>query len=152
MVFLVFVAWRYIWIHVNLYGACIDKTSIRELLPHAHQCGFNPTLLWNNMLQEGHNSVLLRWTPSTQRNHAIILKNWVLFECCFAFRCKICRLHRRRLKCCQTSPLKNDYMVNPKFEHTYLPPVHNDDELKARTTLFEARRWCSPTYGHHHIM
>jgi hypothetical protein len=35
--------------------------------------------------------------------------------------------------------LKNDYMANPKFKNAYLPPLHDDETLLSRMTVFEER-------------
>ena len=72
------------------------------------------------------------------RTHAIIFEHWLLFECCFAFVVSFIGFleGEAMVKCCQATLLENDVVENPKSGH--LPPLHDDDKLSSRTTLFEA--------------
>ena len=62
-------------------------------------------------------------------NHSMLPMNWLLFECCFAFLVSLIGYMKRggTLMSCQTISL----------EIVRLPPLHDDDELSSRTTLFE---------------
>jgi hypothetical protein len=70
------------------------------------------------------------------RNHALNFKNWLLFECCFAFIVSFIGFMESEgtLKSCIIS-IKNDYMVNPKVKLITLPPLYGDTESSSRTTL-----------------
>ena len=71
--------------------------------------------------------------------HTMIFEHWLLFECCFAFVVSFIGFieGEETFKSCQVNLLKNNYMVNPTFKIVRLPPLHDDDELSSRTTLFE---------------
>ena len=73
------------------------------------------------------------------RNHALNFKNWLLFECCFAFIVSFVGFMESEgtLKSCHIISIKNDYMVNTKVKLITLPPLYGDTESSSRTTLSE---------------
>ena len=73
------------------------------------------------------------------RNHAIMFKNWLLFECCFAFVVSFVGFIEGEgtFKSCQVILLKDDGVVNPKFKDVSLPPLQGDERIESRTTRFE---------------
>ena len=73
------------------------------------------------------------------RTLAMNFKNWLLFECCFAFIMSFVGFMESEgtLKSCHIISIKNDYMVNTKVKLITLPPLYRDTESSSRTTLSE---------------
>ena len=75
------------------------------------------------------------------RMYAMNFKNWLLFECCFAFIVRFVGFMESEgtIKSCHIMSIKNDYMVNTKVKLIILPPLHGDMESSSRTTLSQGR-------------
>src|SRR3954463_11461154 len=80
------------------------------------------------------------------RTRAIILMNWLRFECCFAFVVSFVGFMEGEgtLKCCQVNFLEDDYMVNPRIKKVSRPLLLCDEHVESRTTFFEGRELMQP--------
>jgi hypothetical protein len=82
---------------------------------------------------------LAKVNPFYLTTHVIFFEHWLLFECCFAFVVSFLGFieDEGTLKSCQSNIAKNYYKVNPKIKNVHLSPLHDEDALSSRTTLFE---------------
>ena len=101
------------------------QMSFNELLGHPHLAKVNSFYL---------------------RTHAMNFKNWLLFECCFAFIVSFVGFMKSEgtFKSCHTFSIKNDDMLNSKVNLITLPPIHGDTNLSSRTTLSEGGEMIRP--------